>query len=180
VLTLTGAIEIDPATGRPGRYVALDPTADTDFPQWTIIADGELWVLTRAQRIDRYDLDSGRKSSSLPVRLAGVWAVVPTPEGLFLSGPNGELARASATDGRIDWRRQFGDTSTLPLVMEDRIWLHASDVTGGRDRLVEIDPRTGRVRSSTGLPEFGIAGMAPVGRDLWITTPAGKVMIVRP
>ena len=47
VLTLRGAIEIDPATGRPGRFVALDPTADEDFPQWTIISGGELWVLTR-------------------------------------------------------------------------------------------------------------------------------------
>ena len=63
---------------------------------------------------------------------------------------------------------------------EDRIWVHASDVAAGRDRLVEMDPRSGRVLSSTGLPEFGIAGMTFVGRDLWITTPAGKVMIVRP
>ena len=69
VLTLRGAIEIDPATGRPGRFVALDPKADEDFPQWTIISGGELWVLTRAQRIDRYDLGTGRRGSSLPVRL---------------------------------------------------------------------------------------------------------------
>ena len=180
VVTLRGAIEVDPATGRPGRFVATDPTADEDFPLWSIIGDGELWVLTRTQRIDRYDLGTGRKTSSLPVRLAGAWAVVPTPEGLFLAGPDGELARASASDGRIAWRRQLGDTSTLPLVQEDRLWVHASEVAAGRDRLVEMDPRTGRVRSSTGLPEFGIAGMTEVGSDLWITTPAGKVMIVRP
>lgn len=180
VLTLRGAIEVDPATGRPGRFVALDPTADEDFPMWTIIADGQLWVLTRSQRIDRYDLETGRKAPSLPVRLAGTWAIVPTPEGLFMSGTSNELARASDTDGRIIWRRQIGDTSTLPLIVEDRIWVHASDVARGRDRLVEMDPRTGRTLSSTNLPEFGIAGMTPVGRDLWITTPAGKVMIVRP
>ena len=180
VLTLRGAIEIDPATGRPGRFVAIDPSADEDFPQWSIIAEGELWVLTRLQRIDRYDLGTGRKASSLPVRLAGTYAIVPSPAGLFLSGPNGELARAGDTDGRISWRRQVGNTSTIPLVLEDRIWVHASDVAGGRDRLVEMDPRTGRVLSSTGLPEFGVAGMTPVGRDIWITTPGGKVMIVRP
>jgi hypothetical protein len=66
------------------------------------------------------------------------------------------------------------------LVTEDRLWVHASDISAGRDRLVEMDPRTGRVLSSTGLPEFGIAGMTQVGRDLWITTPGGKLMIVRP
>jgi outer membrane protein assembly factor BamB len=180
VLTLRGAIEIDPATGRPGRFVALDPQADEDFPQWTIISGGELWVLTRAQRIDRYDLGTGRKGPSLPMRLDSPWAVLPTPDGLIYAGRDGELARADAGDGRISWRRQIGDTSTIPLVLDDRIWVHASDVDAGRDRLVEMDPRSGRVLSSTGLPEFGIAGMTQVGRDLWITTPAGKVMIVRP
>ncbi len=180
VLTLRGALEIDPQTGRPGRFVAIDPTSDDDFPQWTTIADGELWVLTRSQRIDRYDLGTGRNTSSLPVRLDSPWAALPTPDGLIYSGRDGELARADAADGRISWRRRIGDTSTLPLVTEDRMWVHASDVAAGRDRLVEMDPRSGRVLSSTALPEFGIAGMTPVGRDLWITTPGGKVMIVRP
>ena len=179
VLTLRGAIEIDPATGRPGRYVAIR-TAGEEFPQWTYIADGQLWVLTRSQRIDRYDLATGAKASSLPAQLAGARAVVPTPEGLFLFGAQGELARADATDGRIVWRRQIGDTSTLPLIMAGRMWVHASDVAAGRDRLVEMDARTGRVLSSTGLPEFGIAGMTPAGRDIWISTPSGKAMIVRP
>lgn len=179
VLTLRGAIEIDPATGRPGRHLAIR-NAGEEFPQWLIIAQDQLWVLTRSRRIDRYDLATGRRAPSLPVRLAGTWAIVPTPDGLFLSGPDGELARADATDGRIAWRRRIGDTSTLPLVMDGRIWAHASDVAAGRDRLVEMDARSGRVLSSTGLPEFGIAGMAPAGRDLWITTPGGKVMIVRP
>ena len=114
------------------------------------------------------------------MRLASPFAVLPTPDGLIYSGRDGELARADAGDGRISWRRQIGDTSTLPLVTEERMWVHASDVAAGRDRLVEMDPRSGRVLSSTGLPEFGIAGMTQVGRDLWITTPAGKVMIVRP
>jgi outer membrane protein assembly factor BamB len=140
----------------------------------------ELWVLTRSQRIDRYDLGTGRRGSSLPVRLASPFAVLPIPDGLIYFGRDGELARADAGDGRISWRRQIGDTSTLPLVTEERMWVHASDVAAGRDRLVEMDPRSGRVLSSTGLPEFGIAGMTQVGRDLWITTPAGKVMIVRP
>ena len=179
VHTLRGTIEIDPATGRPGRYVAAR-TAGEEFPLWTTIAEDELWVLTRSQRIDRYDLGTGRRTSSLPVRLEGAFAVIPTPEGLFLSGQHGELARADAKDGRITWRRQIGDTSTLPLVLDGRIWVHASDIAAGRDRLVEMDPRSGRVLSSTGLPEFGIAGMTPVGRDLWITTPSGKAMIVRP
>ncbi len=180
VMTLRGAIEIDPVTGRPGRFVAIDRTTDEDFPQWTIIAQGRLWVLTRSQRIDRYDLATGRRQSSLPVRLPGAFAVVPTRGGMLLSGPQGELAGARDTDGRIVWRQKIGDTTTLPLVLGETVWLHASDVAAGRDRLVEIDLGTGRERSSTVLPEFGIAGMTPVGRDLWITTPSGSVIVVLP
>jgi streptogramin lyase len=179
VLTLRGAIEIDPETARPGRFVALDPDADEDFPQWSIIGEGELWVLTRSQRIDRYDLATGRRTSSLPVRLPGAFGVVPTRSGLVLSGPDGDLAGASAEDGRIAWRQKAGDTSTVPLVLGGTIWVHAADVDTGRNRLLQLDLATGRERSSTVLPEFGIAGMAPVGRDLWITTPAGAAMIVR-
>jgi hypothetical protein len=36
-----------------------------------------------------------------------------------------------------------------------------------------------RVRSSTVLPEFGSADMARSGEHLWISSPAGRVMIVR-
>jgi hypothetical protein len=137
-------------------------------------------VLTRSQRVDRYDLATGRRESSLPVRLPGAFAVVPVRSGLLLSGQQGDLAGASRADGRIVWRQKIGDTSTLPLVLDETIWLHASDVAAGRDRLVELDLATGRELSSTVLPEFGIAGMTPVGRDLWITTPSGSVIVVRP
>jgi len=35
------------------------------------------------------------------------------------------------------------------------------------------------VRSSTGLPEFGVTGIAVVGDELWLGTKAGTVTVVR-
>ena len=38
---------------------------------------------------------------------------------------------------------------------------------------------TGRTRFSVALPEFGIAGAAHTGRQIWIGTPSGKVMVIQ-
>ena len=111
--------------------------------------------------------------------LPGALGVIPTPEGAVYVARDGVIALAGA-DGKLAWQRQVGTSTSFPLVLGGTIWLHASDVARGRDRLVEVDLRSGEVRSSTGLPEFGITGMTDVDRDLWIATPAGKAMIVRP
>jgi hypothetical protein len=65
-------------------------------------------------------------------------------------------------------------------VLGGTAWVHATDTVTGRDRLMELDVRSGKVRSSTGLPQFGIRGMTIVGDDLWLSTPNGRVTIVRP
>jgi hypothetical protein len=46
--------------------------------------------------------------------------------------------------------------------------------------LVELDLRSGQVRSSTHLPQFGIQGFAPVGDDFWLAAPNGHMTVVRP
>ena len=177
-ITFKGAIELDPQTARPGRFVRIAEPAGEPFPLGIMAAEGELWVLTRGSRIDRYSLASGQRTASQPVRLSGVTAVVPTPDGPLYVTSDGQLARADA-DGRIAWQRRLGTSVALPLVIGKTAWVHASDTAGGRDRLVEVDLRSGRVRSSTGLPEFGVSGMTLAGRDLWLGTQAGKVQIVR-
>jgi streptogramin lyase len=177
-ITFKGAIELDPQTARPGRFVRIAEPGGEPFPLGIMAAEGELWVLTRGSRIDRYSLASGQRTASRPVRLSGVTAVVPTPDGPLYVTSDGQLARADA-DGRIAWQRRLGTSVALPLVIGKTAWVHASDTAGGRDRLVEVDIRSGHVRSSTGLPEFGVSGMTLAGRDLWLGTQAGKVQIVR-
>ena len=181
VITARGAIELDAVTAEPGRFVRIDQPAGEPYPLWMMGGPGgELWVLTREARIDRYDLLHGIRAASLPVRLAGTAAVIPTPEGAVYATRDGELARADAADGRIIWRHRLGTVVAPPLVVGETVWVHASDMAGGRDRLVELELRSGRILSSTGLPEFGVAGMAEVGGDIWLTSPGGRVMIVRP
>ena len=180
VITSVGAIELDARTARPGRFVSIGQPAGEPFPLWsTATPDGELWVLDRDSQLQRFSLATGQRVATDPVPLPGAIGVVPTEVGAVYAGRDGVLARADE-DGKIAWQRRVGTVSTIPMVLEGTLWVHASDVAAGRDRLVEIDLRSGEVRSSTGLPEFGISGMTDVDGDLWIGTPAGKAQIVRP
>jgi outer membrane protein assembly factor BamB len=179
VLTNAGAIELDPATARPRSFVAVDQPAGEPGPIWSIIAGKELWVLTRSSTVDRYDISSGRRVASDPVPVTGAEGVVPTQEGPLYGLRNGVLALVDES-GKEVWRRQVGTTSNPPFVQGGTVWVHASDMEGGRDRLVELDLASGKPRSSTGLPEFGIMGFTVVGDDLWLSASNGHVMIVRP
>jgi len=67
------------------------------------------------------------------------------------------------------------------LAAEDAgFFRHQGVAPVGIARAAWQDLRSGEVRSSTGLPEFGITGMTDVDGDLWIGTPQGKATIVRP
>ena len=178
VVTSRGAIGLDPATGRPTSFVRLREQGNDAGPLWSFAADGRLWVLTRDGTLDRYDLGSGRRTGSDRVPISGAQIVVPTDEGLLYGANGGELVLVR--DGREVWRRELGTTVDVPLVIGGTAWVHASDTASGRDRMNELDLRSGRVRSSTVLPEFGIAGLATVGDDLWLSTQNGRVTIVRP
>ena len=178
VVTNRGVIEIDPATARPLSFIRFRQPAGEPGPLFAFVARGEAWSLTRSGTLDRYDLGSGRRTASDPVPVPGAQMVVPTDDGLMYGVGGGELVLVR--DGKEVWRRALGTTVSIPMVIGGTAWVHASDTAGGRDRLVELDVRTGKVRSSTGLPQFGIRGMTTVGDDLWISTPNGRVTIVRP
>jgi hypothetical protein len=172
-----GALRIDVETGRVAQFVAVDQADGDPFPFAVTVADDGVWVLTRDQRIVRYDLDSGRRAQELPARLPGAEGLTPTPAGPVLGTSSGELARVNPRDGRVEWQRTL-KLSFMPVVEGDALWAHATG-GGGRDRLVVLDLATGETRSSTPLPEFGIAGSTLVGRQIWLASPAGKLMVLQ-
>jgi hypothetical protein len=170
-----GALRIDPATAKVADFIRI-PGGD---PHFVAIADDGLWALTRDARLLRFDLDTGRRTVELPVRLQGAFAVVPTSAGPILLTADGQIARASLVDGRLAWRHDVSAGFTGPPVqIGGALWIHAvGDATP--DRLLAFDVATGDIVSATRLPEFGAAGAARVGNEVWITTPTGKVMVIR-
>ena len=49
----------------------------------------------------------------------------------------------------------------------------------GQDRLSALDPHTGRVLTRVELEDFGGAGLAAVDDELWLSTVAGNVVVMR-
>jgi len=177
VIATGGALEADPRTGRGRRSVRFATGGAEPFSVGA--DDAALWVLTREQRLLRYDVATGRRSGELPMRLPGATVVLPSAAGPVLIDRGGKLARADPRDGRLAWQRAEGTSINAALVTGGALWVHVADAEGGSDRLFELDLRTGATRGVTPLPEFGAAGLARVGRELWITTPDGKLMVLR-
>ena len=178
-LTSAGAIGLDPVTGRPETFVKVRQPAGEPGPIWSIIENGKLWVITREGTVEGYGLGSGRREVSRPLPVAGAGMLVPTSEGGLYALPDGRLALARE-DGKVVWQRRLGATPAFSYVSGGTVWAFASGTAGGRDRLVELDLRSGEVRSSTTLPEFGLAGLASVGDELWLSAQNGRMTIVRP
>jgi hypothetical protein len=169
------ALRLDAATGRVVHRTRI-PVREQPF---SVVgaADG-LWVLTREPRLLRLDLLTGRRIGAMPIRLPGVEGALPTKSGPVLV-TRGDVARADP-DGRVAWVREVGEDLTgLPLLDGDTLWVHVSNAPTGRDRVVALDLASGRLRAAVTVPEFGASGLAPVGRDIWVTVPTGKVMVLR-
>jgi len=173
---LEGALRLDPRDGHVEHFTRLP---DTHGELRFAFGSGDsLWALDRQQTLNRYSLATGRRTGALPVRLPEVIAAMPTAAGPVYITHEGDVARADAGDGRIAWRRKLGTSvSGLPFLRGSTLWLHASDAAG-RDRLVELDLETGETLSRATLPEFGATGLSFVGRQQWITTPNGHLMVL--
>jgi outer membrane protein assembly factor BamB len=176
VLTRERVLRLDPATGRVAGSISV-PGGD---PRFVLAADDGIWILTRDARLLRLDLRTGHQTAEMPVRLPDAHAAVPTPQGPLLLTRDGQIARASLADGRLLWRRKVAtEFGTLPVLAGDMFYIHAVGGETGRDRLLALELESGETRSVTTLPEFGATSAARVGRELWITTPGGKVMVLR-
>jgi hypothetical protein len=173
-----GVVRLDPETARPVQRVEVDPADGEPQPLFTNLADDGLWVLTRDQRIKRYDVRSGDVADELPVRLPGAVALAPTDAGPLLVTPQAEYALAEPGDGRLAWRKTIGTSAIGPPAVEGDTMITHVTATGG-DRLVALDLETGATQFSVPLPEFGISGATNVGRQIWIATPSGEVMILQ-
>ena len=180
VVGATGALRIDPSGRRIEQYIPISERAGDPFPQGLAVTPDGLLALRRDGRFERYDLETGRLTGVVPVRLPDTRSFGLTDLGPVWIDGTGRLALADSRDrGRLVWDVRPGNgASAAPFAIGNTLWTHVT-TTGDGDRLDAIDLRTGEQRSQTALPEFGAAGITRLGDDLWIATPSGKVMIVR-
>lgn len=92
---------------------------------------------------------------------------------LYVLHADGVLSRLDARTGA-----EIAERINAAVVARDALWLHVTRRGGGPDRLVRLDPTSGRRTGVLELPRLGAAGMAAVGDRIWVLTPAGRLLVV--
>ena len=170
----SGALRIDVRTNRVAQAVeAPDQLITTHFA----LLDGELWAITEDGRLLSFDRRTGRAVSDVRLGLSEAIDLGSTPGGALIAAAPGALARIEPYSGRVLWRTRLGPSVDVWAATGGLIWVRSSGE--GRDRLSALDPETGRVLTGVELEDFGGAGLATVDDELWLSTVAGNVVVMR-
>lgn len=169
-----GAMRIDARTNRVTQAIeAPDPLVSTHFA----LLDGDLWAITEDGRLLSFDTRTGRPVSDVRLGLPEAGDLSNGPGGSLIAVAPGALARIEPYSGRVLWRARLGPRVDVWTAAGGLIWVRSSGQ--GPDRLSALDPDTGRVVTSVELEDFGGAGLAAVDDELWLSTVAGNVVVMR-
>jgi hypothetical protein len=143
------------------------------------LRDGSLFVIGRDDRLLRLDARTGARLGATRVNWP-VQAGLGADRGVTLTWTmiDGRLARVDLATGRELWVRTVGGRPGWWTAAGQYVWVHVS--TGhGRDHVVRLDARTGRVLGKVQLPDLGVTTMTVANGQLWVGTPNGQIDIVR-
>ncbi len=174
VVGAAGALRIDPRRNAADRFVPLRESirgAVTD-------RDG-VWVLALDGRLRRLDALSGQAVGEARVRTTADSHLFGGPPGTLSVIGGDQIALLDLPSGRTLWRKTLDGEIRYSMPDEDVLWTVVSRAPVEPDRLVRLDADSGRRRGQVALPEPGVTGMAKVGRDLWVATPGGNIVVVR-
>jgi PQQ-like domain len=171
-----GLLRVDLRRNKADRFVPLDTGG---LVNGSAVLDGSLFVIGRDQRLLRLDARTGARLGALRVR----WPTgsgMGAEQGVALTSTilDGRLARVDLPTGRELWARNVGGRPGWWTVAGQDVWVHVS--TGhGRDHLLRLDARTGRVLGKVQLPDLGVTMMAAINGQIWVGTPNGTIDVVK-
>jgi outer membrane protein assembly factor BamB len=171
-----GAIRVDARSHRVTASITV-PTSRGNVGNG--VSDGRsVWLTTADGRLLRFDartgasLSSGRTQLDQPVLIAARAGVV------FVNGSQA-LARLDPASGRQVWRTPTSGHVESVVMAHGRLWAVTSSPYGG-NAISTYDPATGRLLTTTSLPDFGGKALAATGSEVWVLGDNGKVDIVKP
>jgi hypothetical protein len=175
VVGAMGLLAVDPRTDRPVRQVVL---GGDYLVAGSLLRGRELWVSRADGSITRFDAASGRRLGRLPW-LAASGVVVSGAPGIVDLGRR-TVGLVEPRGGRALWRRALGTELNDADVVGGRVLVEGVEGSRARDTLWELDPKTGDVLGSLTVPGFSITALVRVGREAWLLTADGHVIVVDP
>jgi RNA polymerase sigma factor (sigma-70 family) len=175
VIGAAGALQINPVSNTPQRYVPV-----TGAERGVVAGGDALWLLGLNGRLRQVDARSGRTVHTVRMPVSsGTHLGGGAPGQLSLVGDQ-RLTAFDPTNGRALWRAAFeAPLRSLAPGRGDTLWAFLDRTPERRDRLVRIDAGTGRRTGQVDVSDPGAAGLARVGRDLWLASPDGRITVVR-
>jgi outer membrane protein assembly factor BamB len=172
----TSVLAVDATRNRPVREVELGGSYQINN---AFLRDGELWLTRGDRTITRLDAVNGRRLGRLPWRAPAGGYVFPYADKLVKVAQR-SVSLADPSTGRPLWRTRLGTKLNGADVAGGRLYVDGINGSSARDALWALDPRTGRVLGTLTIPVFTVVGSARVGQDLWLTSAAGRVVVVSP
>jgi hypothetical protein len=166
------AVRVEQATNRATKAITIARSGYT--VRTATVFDGDLWALRSDRRVLRFDGRTGARKAMFRVPFGN--GIVAFGNAMFL-GDDTHAARLDPTTGRVLWRAPIDHVGALAEA-GGLVWAEAPGSRG--DRVLTLDPRTGRIVSSVHVGEFGVNWMDPVGTEMWMTTAGGHLIILRP
>jgi sigma-70-like protein/putative pyrroloquinoline-quinone binding quinoprotein len=175
VVGAQGLVAVDPARNRPVREVALGG----DFLVVDSLLHGrELWVSRADRSITRFDAVSGQRLGRFGWP-AGSGGTLTDGDRIVKVGRRTATA-VDPVGGRWLWHTRVGGQLNDAALVGDRLLVEGSNGGGARDTLWELDAHSGDVLSSMTVPGFSVTALLSVGREAWLVTADGHVIVVAP
>ena len=173
--SINHALRVDVRTGRVTRLATLAPST-VGIRDVTAI-DGDLWALRSDGRLARFDGATGARKRVFRTSFLDMPRVVGAARPPLLVADGGRLARLDPATGRAVWTVDVAHVGSAAMV-NGLLWIAALNDNG--ERLVGIDPRDGRIASSTHVGQHDSVSIARVGREVWLAGSGGDVLVLRP
>ena len=175
VIGSAGALQIDPVGNTPQRYVPI-----TGAERGVVARGDALWMLGLDGRLRQVDARSGRTVRTVRVPVSARTRLGGGDPGQLSLVSDQRLTVFDATNGRVLWRASFeAPLRSFAPGRDDTLWVFLDRAPERRDRVVRIDGGTGRRTGQVDLSDPGVAGLAQIGRDLWVAGSDGRIAVVR-
>jgi hypothetical protein len=170
------ALRIDLSTNRLGRRVSFE--RDGQAPRGFAGEPGRGYMLRRDGQLET--LDSRTQRTLGVVRLTTDGLPVAASHGDVILQNGAGLASVDAATGKLLWRANLGTSRVNGVIFGNgALWVQGTPVSGTRDQLWKLDPRTGDVLAALPLADFGVSGMATTRDNLWIMSSGGRLTAIR-